>query len=104
MKNTNLLPICKTRPSSALNKLDSYLLWRVLASDDEDALFTPPPTSKRPRHDSKPPSAAQTATELFARDVTSSNTDLFFTTEELEGYFGPSDLTRKRKFTPEHSA
>jgi hypothetical protein len=79
-------------------------LWRVMASDDEDALFTPPPSSKRPRHNSKPPSAAHTATELFTRDITSPNSDVFFTTEELEGYFGPSSLTRKRKLTPEHLA
>ena len=75
-----------------------------MGSDDEEALFTPPPSSKRPRHTSKPPSAAPTATELLTRDITSSNSDLFFTTEELEGYFGPSDLTRKRKLTPEHFA
>ena len=80
------------------------MLWRVLASDDEDTLFTPPPSSKRARHNSKPPSAATTATELFVRDITSSNSDPFFTTEELEGYFGPSDLTCKRKLTPEHFA
>jgi hypothetical protein len=79
-------------------------LWRVLGSDDEDALFDSPPPPKRPRHTSTSPSAAHTVTELFTRDVTSSNTDLFFTTEELADYFGPSNLTRKRKSTPEHFA
>ena len=71
-------------------------LWKDTVFD-EDAMFTPPPSSKRPRHTSKPSSAAPTATDLFARDI---DLDPLPPTDELEGYFGQSSLSRKRQFSP----
>ena len=73
-------------------RLTTVLLQALLAQDRKPNLQLysqlhtgTPPSLKRPHHNSKPPSAAPTATDLFTCDI---NLNPLPPTDELESYFG----------------